>query len=243
MQYQHSKTSLWDDLESFRIPLTEINLATGHFSPKTRLVDDEYCNVYKGKLCDRVAAIKCQNWRGSEGMEFLLLSKCSHEHIIPFIESMVYSFGVVLFELISGMLTNGERSFGDVKPQGLIKLVRRDYDAGLDKPYKLVDPTIKDQVDIQSFLAYIEVASKCISFNLKDRHSMNRIVKTIEKLLNFQNNGSASTTNIRSPESEKIEDFKIPLEVMKMVTKDFSTKAQIGDGRFGIVYKGKLPER
>ncbi|KAI3826966.1 hypothetical protein L1987_01027 [Smallanthus sonchifolius] len=110
-------------------------------------------------------------------------------------------------------------------------------------PKRLVDFDIRDQVDNKSLLAYIEVAYKCISFNLKDRPSMNTIVKTIEKLLSFQMNGSASTSSIRSIQAEKIEDFKIPLEVIKMATEDFSSETHIGYGGFGIVYKGELSER
>lgn len=98
-------------------------------------------------------------------------------------ESDVYSFGVVMFELLSGMPAWYRRSFGHDKPQPLMSLVRRYY--GYRKEL-LIDPQIKDQIDNSSFHTFIEIAYQCISFNSKERPSMETIIDKIEEALNFQ---------------------------------------------------------
>ncbi|PWA36258.1 protein kinase-like domain, Phloem protein 2-like protein [Artemisia annua] len=149
-------------------------------------------------------------------------------------ETDVYSLGVVLFEMLTGMLAY----YGSEEPQFLINLVRRySYDDGV---VKLIDPHIKDQIDIHSFLIFKEIASKCISLNLKDRPSLNRIIKRIEEALRVQEQGDASTIATRSQlrrQDKKLEDFRIPLDEIRLATRDFSEK--IGEGGFGVVYKGQ----
>ncbi|PWA40578.1 Protein kinase, ATP binding site-containing protein [Artemisia annua] len=153
-------------------------------------------------------------------------------------ETDVYSLGVVLFEMLSGMPA-WKRRTGNDKLQPLIKLVRRHiYDAGV---IKLIDPLIKDKVDIRSFLIFKEIASKCISLNLKDRPSLSRIIKRLEEALRIQDQGDASTIATRSQlshQDKKLEDFRIPLEEIRLATEDFREK--IGEGGFGDVYKGQL---
>ncbi|GJZ63387.1 reverse transcriptase domain, reverse transcriptase zinc-binding domain protein, partial [Tanacetum coccineum] len=97
-------------------------------------------------------------------------------------EADAYSFGVVLFELLIGMLANHRKAIGDGKPLNLKNLVRRYYKDGLDT---LIDPSIKDQIDRRSFLTVREIAYKCISLNLNDRPSMDRIVKRIREALDI----------------------------------------------------------
>ena len=98
-------------------------------------------------------------------------------------ESDVYSFGVVMFELLSGMPAWYRRSFGHDKPQPLMSLVRRYYGYRKDL---LIDPQIKDQIDNSSFHTFIEIAYQCISFNSKERPSMETIIDKIEEALDFQ---------------------------------------------------------
>ncbi|PWA99295.1 Protein kinase, ATP binding site-containing protein [Artemisia annua] len=158
-------------------------------------------------------------------------------------ETDVYSLGVMLFEMLSGMPAYYQRAIEkDSEPQYLINLVRRySYDDGL---VELIDPLIKDQIDIRSFLIFKEIASKCISFNFKDRPSWNRIIKRLEEALHVQEQRDASTIAMRSQlshQDKKLEDFRIPLEEITLATHKFSKI--IGKGGFGVVYEGQFSER
>nr|GFD44942.1 protein kinase, ATP binding site-containing protein [Tanacetum cinerariifolium] len=64
----------------------------------------------------------------------------------------------------SGMLVYHNRSIGDGQPQNLTNLVRHYYDDGLES---LIDPSIRDHIADRSFRVFMEIAFKCISFNLK----------------------------------------------------------------------------
>nr|GEW29033.1 protein kinase, ATP binding site-containing protein [Tanacetum cinerariifolium] len=153
-------------------------------------------------------------------------------------ETDVYTFGVLLFEMLSGVLAFHHKI--EIKAQPLMNMVRRYY---ADEPDMLVDPLIRDQVDSQSLFSFIEIAQECISFNLKDRPSMNRIIKRMEELLEFQNHGAASTNTLRSHQNRKLEDFLVPLEDIRIAVGNFSSDQLAGGGGFGSVYKGKLSER
>ncbi|GKE93038.1 hypothetical protein Tco_1574133, partial [Tanacetum coccineum] len=62
----------------------------------------------------------------------------------------------------------------------MINLVLRFHDDG---PERLIDPLIINNVDRRSFHMFIETAYKCISLNIKDRPTMEEIVKTIDEAL------------------------------------------------------------
>ncbi|GJW91930.1 protein kinase, ATP binding site-containing protein, partial [Tanacetum coccineum] len=106
-----------------------------------------------------------------------------HESGVLRKESDVYSFGVVMFELLSGMLAYNRRRLEDGKPKPLINIVRRYYDY---KPDLIIDPLIRDEVDNRSFNAYREVAFQCLSFNSKERLTMEMIVDRVEEALELQ---------------------------------------------------------
>ncbi|XP_023734465.1 uncharacterized protein LOC111882334 isoform X1 [Lactuca sativa] len=154
-------------------------------------------------------------------------------------ESDIYSFGVVLFEMLGGMLASDQRTIGEDEPQTLINLVRRYYHDGLEN---LIDPHIRDQINTHSFHAFKELAYQCISLKLRDRPTMNRIIKRIEEAQYIQNLGVPSTIATPSHQCQNLESFLIPLEEIKLATRDFSAETQIGDGGFGVVYRGQLSE-
>ncbi|KAL7617432.1 hypothetical protein Lser_V15G03246 [Lactuca serriola] len=105
-----------------------------------------------------------------------------HESRILRKESDVYSFGVVLFEILSGMLVYGERSFGD-EQQFLMNNVRRYHQ---NEPDKLIDPYIRDQINCGSFDTFKEIAYQCISLNLTERPMLDTVIKKLEEALFIQ---------------------------------------------------------
>ncbi|CAI9269219.1 unnamed protein product [Lactuca saligna] len=105
----------------------------------------------------------------------IYLDPTYHESRILRKESDVYSFGVVLFEILSGMLVYGERSFGH-EQQFLMNNVRR-YQQ--NEPDKLIDPYIRDQINCGSFDTFKEIAYQCISLNLTERPMLDTVIKKI----------------------------------------------------------------
>ncbi|GJR94831.1 retrovirus-related pol polyprotein from transposon TNT 1-94 [Tanacetum coccineum] len=169
------------------------------------------------------------------------------------VELDVYSFGVIMFEMLSGLEASVKRSYiddedgdnddddddNDDHQQKLIKWVHRYYDDGLDK---LIDPYIRDQIDHRSLRTFSETAYKCLSLNINDRPSMNRIIKRIEEALYFQSHRApTSTTAIRSNQCQN-QELLIPLQEITVATLEFSETSRIGFGGFGAVYKGQLSE-
>nr|GEU95422.1 protein kinase, ATP binding site-containing protein [Tanacetum cinerariifolium] len=131
-------------------------------------------------------------WNGStKGMfvPFVDLDPVYRQTGIHNKESDVYSYGVVLFEILTGRLPGKRMCIGDKEPLNLLSLVRRYY---AEKPDKFLDPQIRDEIDARSLETFREIAYKCISFNVKDRPSWNEIIKKLEEALNFQDEVSTS---------------------------------------------------
>ncbi|KAI3510465.1 hypothetical protein L1887_17480 [Cichorium endivia] len=254
----------YQNLKSFLIPLKAINMATKDLSKANRIGDDGNGTVYKGILSEHWQNIKAsfkrynasrpqaENGFHNEFTELatayptsVYLDPIYNESRIIRAELDVYSFGVVLFEVLSGMLAFSKRniskrSIGDDQPQTLLNLVRCYDNGGRDN---LIDPQIRDQINIHSFHVVTDIAYQCISLKLKDRPRMNRVIKSIEEALYIQNNGVASTITQPDNQYENLERFIISLKEITLATEDFSSKCQIGDGGFGVVYRGQLSNR
>nr|GFB62326.1 protein kinase, ATP binding site-containing protein [Tanacetum cinerariifolium] len=84
----------------------------------------------------------------------------------------VYSFGVLMFQILHTTGSNQIIRHIDKDLQQLINMVRGCYDDG---PYKLVDPKLKGKFDHRSLHIFTAIAYKCISFEIKERPSMNEI--------------------------------------------------------------------
>ncbi|XP_023736676.1 probable receptor-like protein kinase At5g59700 [Lactuca sativa] len=106
-----------------------------------------------------------------------------HESGIVRKESDVYSFGVVLFEILSGMLVYQEVRTGDDERQFLMTLVRRYYKK---EPHSIIDPNIRDEIDSSSFDTFQEIAYQCISLNITERPTMDKVIDRIEVALIIQ---------------------------------------------------------
>lgn len=165
----------------------------------------------------------------------------------------VYSFGVLLFEMLSGMLAYIKRSNEDDKPERLITSVRRHK----NQRVKLIDPDMKGQIHTRSFNMFTEIAYRCISMDLDYRPSMKTVVKTLEEALNIQiseahaqdaEKTKTHTHNMLYPGSsdevliirQEPNHLNIPLQVIQDCTDDFNERNFIGKGGYGRVYKGFL---
>ncbi|GJY94930.1 protein kinase, ATP binding site-containing protein [Tanacetum coccineum] len=191
-------------------------------------------------------------------------------------ESDVYSYGMVLFEVLTGMLACEARCIGDEEPLHLVSLVRHYYANQLDK---LIDPRIRDEIDASSLYTFKEIAYKCISFNVKDRPSWNKIIKRLEEALYIQVYACIihdlilaliGATVVSAHGAFRIledlfldkqdppaslafclslvilknsEDPLIPLIRNQTRLGVKGPETRIGDGGFGVVYKGQPSER
>ncbi|CAI9269166.1 unnamed protein product [Lactuca saligna] len=153
-------------------------------------------------------------------------------------ESDVYSFGVVLFEMSSGMLAYA-KCFGETKEQYLMDLVRSYYedDQKDDELEKLIDPILKGHVDMRSFRMFNEIAYECVNLSLKERPTMERIIRKIEQAMDLQNIYAISSITTR-----KLESFRIPLHEINLATDNFKAHTCIQSGKFYVVYT-KLSEQ
>ena len=102
------------------------------------------------------------------------------ESLIPRVESNVYSFGVVLFEVLTGILA----CHHPVEDEhiSMISFVRL-YNEEIDE---FIDYRIRDEIDPRCLHMFKQLAYRCISFNMKDRPSMNQVVKRLEEALYIQ---------------------------------------------------------
>ncbi|GJW33113.1 protein kinase, ATP binding site-containing protein [Tanacetum coccineum] len=158
------------------------------------------------------------------------------ESYIPKVESNVYSLGVVLFEILTGKLVY-TKCDGD-EELNLMALVRHYYGDGFNK---FIDPQIRDEIDARSLHVCKEIAYKCINYHIKDRPSLNKIIKRLEEALYIQNHRAPSTE--RSLQYQKLEDFLIPLSDINSAIGVKGPETRIGDGGFGVAYKGQPLER
>ncbi|PWA64894.1 serine/threonine-protein kinase, SIK1/2 [Artemisia annua] len=88
-------------------------------------------------------------------------------------ESDVYSYGMIMFQMliVKDFYENNE-----------VNRVRNCSDG---KRWELMDRNIRHHIDRRSFNMFTDIAYKCISFNIKDRPTMDEIVETLEEALDI----------------------------------------------------------
>jgi serine/threonine protein kinase len=147
-------------------------------------------------------------------------------------KSDIYSFGVVLFEILTGRLAY-DPIFTDVDGNGIAPIARNHFEKGT--LMEIVDPRIKEETNEHVFslskgpnkesLDIIsEIAIRCIAETQVERPSIDVVINELKKALNFQENHKDS--------------LKLSLEDIKLATQDFSEGNIIGHGGFGNVYRG-----
>ncbi|KAK9058889.1 hypothetical protein SSX86_023733 [Deinandra increscens subsp. villosa] len=146
----------------------------------------------------------------------------------------IYSFGVVLFEILFGKLAYDPIYVAEDK-FGIAYVARRCYK---DRTiHEMVDTKIMEEVDEltstlhkgpnhDSLKTYLEIAHRCLAITQDDRPTAKEILEELEKALSFQENNK--------------DNLQISFEEIKSATKNFSRENLIGGGGFGKVFKGEV---
>ncbi|KAD7477970.1 hypothetical protein E3N88_01106 [Mikania micrantha] len=139
----------------------------------------------------------------------------------------VYSFGVLLFEVLCGR-----------KPMITNEGVQEEVD-------QIIDPKLRKQMDSQSLALFTNIANNCLNQYLVQRPTMDQIVKELEDVLELQlkhaNLEHSIAADAGTPSnSVKMEFLKISLSEIRLATNDFDESYSIGCGGYGVVYKAIL---
>ncbi|KAL8262864.1 hypothetical protein R6Q59_024213 [Mikania micrantha] len=147
-------------------------------------------------------------------------------------ESDVYSFGIVLFEILSGRL-----AFDNIymeKGTGLGPIARRRFNEKTLK--ELIDPkmlednehsfTLNRGPNQESFDAFSEIAYQCLAETQAKRPTMELVIKELKNALKLQ-----GKTMVLS---------RFPLSDIVSATENFSETYCIGIYAYGMVYKAKV---
>ncbi|GJU73450.1 kinase-like domain, phloem protein 2-like protein [Tanacetum coccineum] len=178
-------------------------------------------------------------------------------------KSDIYSFGVVLFEILTGRLAYDFDS-------GIAPIARHHFEKGT--LMEIVDHKIKEETDEHIFSLskgpnkgsldiFSKIAFRCIAETQVERPSIDVVINELKKALNLQTEKLKVKIKIRthirwqvahsvfnlpnrltypmlhSQENHK-DSLKLSLEDIKLATQDFSEDNIIGHGSFGKVYKG-----
>nr|XP_043628023.1 probable receptor-like protein kinase At2g23200 [Erigeron canadensis] len=141
-------------------------------------------------------------------------------------KSDVFSFGVVLFEVLFGQ----KASIQDADNWCFARLARLHYEEKtLDH---MIDPNLRKQMDFESLKIFSEVAYCCLKEQRSHRPSIDQILKKLEWALQLQRTHENPRLNL--------EHLKIPLTDINLATKNFAEAYRIGSGGYGMVYKAEL---
>ncbi|KAL4567174.1 hypothetical protein LXL04_022748 [Taraxacum kok-saghyz] len=151
-------------------------------------------------------------------------------------KSDIYSFGVVLFEMLSGRIAN-DPIYTNEDSNGIAPVARRHFNEGTIK--KMLDPRLMEKAherfftlnkgpDQDSLVAFSEIAHKCVAETQAGRPSAEVVIQKLEEALSFQENPK--------------DNLKVSLDEIKSATKNFSDDNLIGRGGYGVVYKGEITQ-
>ncbi|XP_052620150.1 uncharacterized protein LOC111907996 isoform X2 [Lactuca sativa] len=134
-------------------------------------------------------------------------------------ESDIYSFGIILMEVLCGRLAYEEGK------EFLRPMACRHYEEG--KLTEIIHPIIRKQMSPDSLNVFSAIAYQCLKSNRHERPPIVEVVRKLEVALELQ-------------QVKTMDHMKIPLKDIKSATHDFHEHFKIGRGGFGEVYKADL---
>ncbi|KAJ0511656.1 putative protein kinase RLK-Pelle-LRR-I-1 family [Helianthus annuus] len=138
-------------------------------------------------------------------------------------KSDVFSFGVVLFEVLFGR----EASIPNDDNWYFARMARAHFeDRKLDN---LIDPALRKQMNLQSLNLFAEIAYCCIKEQRSQRPDMNTMRTRLERALELQRK-----------HGKNLDHLRLRLNDIESATDKFSETCYIGKGGYGMVYKAEL---
>ncbi|GKA88565.1 kinase-like domain, phloem protein 2-like protein, partial [Tanacetum coccineum] len=154
----------------------------------------------------------------------------------------VYSFGVILFEVLCGR----KATIGDSGvDQSLAEMAKRHFeDRKLDE---IIVEGLRKQMDLESLTIFSNTAYNCLKEGVQ-RPTMDQVVRDLEEALEHQwkrdniGQSAAADEDLSSNhlKSENLECLRIHLSDIKVATNSFDDKYCVGSGGYGKVYKADL---
>ncbi|VAI68370.1 unnamed protein product [Triticum turgidum subsp. durum] len=120
----------------------------------------------------------------------------------------VFSLGVIILQIMAGR--ESYIKCADIPPEEFIKLI---YEIWVNRMEATISKRTSHQVR-----TCIEIALKCVEFNLVKRHTINEIIE----------------------ELNKIDIVEWSFKSIENITNDFSEKNIVGRGGYGVIYKGVM---
>ena len=111
-------------------------------------------------------------------------------------ETDIYSFGVVLFELMAGKFAN-DPIFTNENSNGIVHVARRRFKEGRNSIKEMLDPKLIEEShkniftlikgpDEESLYVFSKIAYQCVAISQAERPTAQVIIKKLKKALYFQ---------------------------------------------------------
>ncbi|KAL8239285.1 hypothetical protein R6Q59_015852 [Mikania micrantha] len=154
-------------------------------------------------------------------------------------KSDIFSFGVLLFEVLFGR----EASVVDNDNWYFARLARSHHEE--KKLDDLIDPSLRKQMNLESFNLFAETAYCCLKEKRSERPNMNKILLRLEKALELQCKHEHSMTVVEDAscnrlKEKKLDHLRFRLSDIEVATNKFSNTYCIGSGGYGMVYKAEI---